>query len=411
MLLAPLALLFAVTQPPVVEVGVGRHFSCARTVPGDIACWGHGQRRPTTVEGLSQVVDLEVSEKHACVVRDDGAVFCWGENAAGQLGDGTTITRDAPVPVIGVQGAVEVVVDRFHSCARLGSGHVECWGGGAQAGTNEPQLLPNRMRRLTGVTRLMAGGDATCAQKADQSTWCWGFNGTGLFLNTAGPVLRPRRVDWLLAMNELALGDRHGCVRLHNLPKTKGREERRSSGVTFCFGDDSQGALGDQTVPDYARCSVKTSASQMSEVICRWTPRPPPPEREDPKLPRPDIWPPPERPAIVPEVRTFPARQWPIAADAMHVHGLVASSYRTCGIGQSGAVECWGDSFEVPAWSHRRRSEVAGTRGALSVAIADYHGCAVFEDATVRCWGQNEQGALGDGSTESRDTAEPVLWE
>ena len=36
---------------------------------------------------------------HACAARTDGTLWCWGYNPAGQLGDGTTVNRSAPTQV------------------------------------------------------------------------------------------------------------------------------------------------------------------------------------------------------------------------------------------------------------------------------------------------------------------------
>mgnify|MGYP003907972409 CR=1 FL=1 len=43
---------------------------------------------------------LALGESFSCALRNDGAVMCWGLNARGQLGDGTTITRSMPMPVV-----------------------------------------------------------------------------------------------------------------------------------------------------------------------------------------------------------------------------------------------------------------------------------------------------------------------
>jgi alpha-tubulin suppressor-like RCC1 family protein len=47
---------------------------------------------PRTIEpvhALADVADVTVGEEHVCALRRDGAVFCWGTNIFGQLGQGT----------------------------------------------------------------------------------------------------------------------------------------------------------------------------------------------------------------------------------------------------------------------------------------------------------------------------------
>jgi alpha-tubulin suppressor-like RCC1 family protein len=51
-----------------------------------------------------------VGARHSCA-RVAGAVWCWGANDAGQLGDGTLAMRTEPVRAAGVEGATRVVAD------------------------------------------------------------------------------------------------------------------------------------------------------------------------------------------------------------------------------------------------------------------------------------------------------------
>src|SRR2546423_9352186 len=72
---------------------------------------------------------LAAGLRHACAIRDDGTVACWGLNYEGQLGDGTSVDRTSPVPVVNLGQAISIAAGEFHTCAILGaSGTVRCWG-------------------------------------------------------------------------------------------------------------------------------------------------------------------------------------------------------------------------------------------------------------------------------------------
>ena len=65
---------------------------------------------------------------HTCAVTGAGGVRCWGYKRNGQLGDGSTTPRLAPVDVSGLSSGVKALARAFHTCALLVSGGVKCWG-------------------------------------------------------------------------------------------------------------------------------------------------------------------------------------------------------------------------------------------------------------------------------------------
>ena len=76
---------------------------------------------------LSDVQQLAAGEGHACVLTTSGAVKCWGNNGAGQLGDGSNTQRSTPVDAAGVtSGAVAVAAGGSHTCALTSGSGVKC---------------------------------------------------------------------------------------------------------------------------------------------------------------------------------------------------------------------------------------------------------------------------------------------
>jgi alpha-tubulin suppressor-like RCC1 family protein len=127
---------------PVTTLAAGEDHNCAITRSGAVYCWGAGGNgqigdgrarsvsQPTAVLGLeSGARAIASGNVFNCALRDDGAVVCWGDNAWGQLGDGTRDRRYAPGPVHGLPGrAIAIAAGDQHACAVIEGGALYCWG-------------------------------------------------------------------------------------------------------------------------------------------------------------------------------------------------------------------------------------------------------------------------------------------
>jgi len=130
---------------------------------------------------------------HACAIAD-GEVFCWGSNAYGQVGDGSTTTRNYPVAVstadvLAGKTVTQVAVNGTHSCA-VADGDVFCWGrnqhGKLGIGSTSPtqSTVPVAVD-MTGVlsgktvSRITLANNHTCAIAGGEA-FCWGYGGYSL---------------------------------------------------------------------------------------------------------------------------------------------------------------------------------------------------------------------------------------
>ena len=117
-----------------------------------------------------------------CAVLATGGVDCWGGNGNGQLGNGTTGgVFDVPAAVTGITDATSVAVSPYDTCARLSSGHVDCWGynalGNLGNGTTVNSNVPVAVTGITDATSVAVGqGYNTCALLATGGIDCWGNN-------------------------------------------------------------------------------------------------------------------------------------------------------------------------------------------------------------------------------------------
>jgi len=244
----------------VSAISIGNNHTCAVTVSGSAKCWGMNQfgqvgdgttsdkSTPVDVSGLSSGVSaIDAGGQHTCAVATGGSVKCWGYNSFGQLGNETKIDSLTPVSVSGLSSGVNAVTTGDqHTCALTTGGGALCWGFNAQGplgiGTTQPVSKPVDVVGLaTGVRAISAGEVHTCAVMANGGAKCWGWNyygqvGNGTKTGISDGELIPVNVSGLTAgVSGIGAGSTHTCAQLTN-------------GGVKCWGFNVKGQLGDDTI-------------------------------------------------------------------------------------------------------------------------------------------------------------------
>ncbi len=218
-----------------VAAGMEGDFACAIN-DGIVECWGangSGQlgdgmtsdsATPVTAQfssGVGNIAQVAAGALSACAVTVDGAVYCWGDNSSGELGNGSTLTSPIPVAVPTLtSGVTSVTVGGNFACALLSGGSVECWGNNTYGqlgdGTVMHSDVPHQVSGLTtGVTSVSAGWSTACAV-AGGTIQCWGDNTSGVLgssTTTAATSLVPVAVSGIEGgATEIAVGEYNACA-------------------------------------------------------------------------------------------------------------------------------------------------------------------------------------------------------
>jgi alpha-tubulin suppressor-like RCC1 family protein len=119
---------------------------------------------------------------HSLAIKGDGTLWAWGYNDDGQLGDGTTTQRLAPVQV-GSSTWLSVTAGHRHSLAIKGGGPFGRSGAMPMASRAMVPTSPKRNTPIqvgSGTWVSVAAGDFhSLAIKGDGTLWAWGYNSGG----------------------------------------------------------------------------------------------------------------------------------------------------------------------------------------------------------------------------------------
>ncbi len=367
----------------VASIAAGGATSCAydtnAAYDAVVWCWGENgagqvgdgtrtdRSRPTialrvtpepALTRLAGATGLAAGSYQSCAIVAGGTVRCWGDNSVGELGDSTADARAVAVRVRRLSGAETIAAGMAHTCVIAATGDVLCWGynfsGQIGDGTTNHRPTPVKVHDLGAVTSIAGGVEHTCAVLADSTVKCWGLNDDAqLGDGTIKERTTPVAVAGLTGVTQVAPGRTFTCA-------------LRGDGSVWCWGSNDNGQLGDGTFVHHRAPAQVTGVAGATAIA---------------------------------------------ASSTGYACALLGDGRVTCwGLGAPGRPAPTGPFSPLPADPEAAPPPftVDGVMGARQLGVGAAHACALLADATVTCWGANDIGQLGDGTLESREGPVPV---
>lgn len=390
------------------QVSAGASHACGIQTNGTLWCWGEGANgrlgqesdiaaKKAPVQVLTPATtgwkQVSAGNQFTCAVRTDQSLYCFGRNASGETGNGTTTTYEGKPVQVTPSGWDSVSLGYQHACGvRTSSQLLFCWGdgGGGRLGVgntttyNSPQQVGSATWQTVGL-----GTDHSCGVQTSGRLYCWGVGGNGrLGTGTSSDQSAPQPIGTDATWKSIS-------------PQHYATCGSKTDGTLWCWGQNTYGQLGtgdttDRSVPTQAGTATTWSAvgpGPIPNQACA--------VRTDGTL---WCW-----------GDTLAVHFTPLRVDAVTTWTSVVSGNQfACGTRLDASLWCWGRNTSGRLGvgdTANRFTPAQVTGGAVNwkqVSASTSHACAVGLDATLWCWGSNSNGKLGVGSTSPSSSTTPL---
>jgi len=381
----------------------GNSHTCAIKDNASLWCWGGNTKsqigqdnttsfysEPTALAEGSRWLSIAANGDHSCAIRDDNSLWCWGSNATGQIGNGSTENALIPTLIASDTAWDKISLGTDHSCGIKNNGSLWCWGDNSHSQLGDEETTASHIPKLIsseGWSEVSLGNQFSCAINTDNSLWCWGSNnsnqvGNGLTIDASIPTAIAIDSSW----NSISSGDAHSCAiktdnslwcwgnsdfgqaTLNVNAKTPTQEPSESSWLNvaangnhscavkndhslWCWGFNSQGQLGNSTTTQ----------------------------------------------------QTIPT---PVVADSNWID-LSLGLDHSCAIRDNGSLWCWGNNIQSQLGDgsiiNSTTPKLIGTASNWSnISLGNQFSCGIQTDSsttplsqTLWCWGKNDLSQLG----------------
>ncbi|MBN8614513.1 MAG: hypothetical protein J0L92_28190 [Deltaproteobacteria bacterium] len=337
---------------------------------------------------------LAAGGAHACVVRANQTIACWGANHERQTSALGVVARSVPTTQAEI-GFEDVTAGIDHTCAVDIDQRVACVGNGTTGalgtGTVDQSVLETLVATSAPVVEIDAGAGFTTAI-SNGHVLVWGtFEGATTSM--------PRELPHVGAFTDVAAGTRHLCGLL-------------GDGTVACTGDNDRGQLGQGDMMPYAGLQIVPGLAMVTrlaagrDVTCAL--------RMDGSV---WCWGANELGQLG---TTDGDRAVPMAVPGLGAAASVdvaRAGMHACAALRDGTLVCWGDNSsgalgDGTVMARPGLVAVPGLRDVASVACgglgaATGFTCALMASGAVACWGADDLGQTGDGEASFSPTLVP----
>ncbi|MEX2237400.1 MAG: hypothetical protein WEB00_07695 [Dehalococcoidia bacterium] len=211
---------------------------------GDVGDSETGSTLPVTINGLTNVKEIDATYGTAIALHKDGTVSIWGDDSWGQLGDGEGVTpaTGLPVKITSLTGIKDVdgsfgFIGRPFFLAVRGDAKVVSWGDGfynTLGNGRSSSFIPRLVNNLANVTAVSAGEYHAMALLADRTVKAWAddtYGQLGNSVDTYDHAPTPVKVKNLTGVKAISAGTIFSLALLTN-------------GEAKAWGSDYSGELG-----------------------------------------------------------------------------------------------------------------------------------------------------------------------